>query len=78
MKIEVLENNIRLDNYLIDKIDSSRSKIQIRRSTRFSRYNKRRMGRKNKYKHRDRRNREGMWNNDTRRYNRMLNRRYKI
>lgn len=28
MKIEVLENNIRLDNYLIDKIDSSRSKIQ--------------------------------------------------
>ncbi len=28
MKIEVLENNIRLDNYLIDKLDSSRSKIQ--------------------------------------------------
>lgn len=28
MKIEVLENNIRLDNYLIDKLDSSRNKIQ--------------------------------------------------
>lgn len=28
MKIEVLENNIRLDNYLIDKLESSRSKIQ--------------------------------------------------
>lgn len=28
MKIEVLENNIRLDNYLIDKLDSSRSQIQ--------------------------------------------------
>ena len=28
MKIELLENNIRLDNYLIDKLDSSRSKIQ--------------------------------------------------
>ena len=28
MKIEVFENNIRLDNYLIDKLDSSRSKIQ--------------------------------------------------
>lgn len=28
MKIEVLGNNIRLDNYLIDKLDSSRSKIQ--------------------------------------------------
>ena len=28
MKIEVLENNIRLDNYLIEKLDSSRNKIK--------------------------------------------------